>query len=154
MCVCVCACVCVCVCVCACVCVWPQWPRLFALLAAGGGCDSRFYAMTRTSKLLERSGHLAMWPTIRALNSTEVLMSDLSCTRTLVALGWLHTWEIPNRTQTQGLRRTSEPRIGKFCVTKVAARRLIGPDKRNHASYHPTIEFRLATRYIIVQLSV
>lgn len=25
---------------------------------------------------------------------TEALMSDLSCTSTLVTFGWLHTWEI------------------------------------------------------------
>ena len=33
---------------------------------------------------------------------TEALMSNLSCTRTLVTLGWLHIGGTPNRTQTQG----------------------------------------------------
>ena len=41
-------------------------------------------------------------------------MSDLSYTKTLVIFGWLHTWGTPKRTQTQGLRRTSEPAIGKI----------------------------------------
>lgn len=35
---------------------------------------------------------------------TEVLMSDLSCTKTLVVFGWLHAWGTPKRTQIQGLR--------------------------------------------------
>ena len=71
--------------------------------------------------------------TIELSSFAEALMSDLSCTRTLVTLGWLHTWATPNRTQTQGLRRTSEPVIGRFCVASDTARELIGSSKRDHS---------------------
>ena len=74
---------------------------------------------------------------IELFSRTEALMSDLSCTRNLVVLGWLHTWETPNRTQTQGLRRTSEPGIGKCCVAKDPVCRSIGSSKRAHTCYRP-----------------
>ena len=60
---------------------------------------------------------------------TEVLMSDLSCTNTLVIFGWLHTWEILNRTQIQGLRRTSEPAVGQGHVANDTLGKLIGSSK-------------------------
>ncbi len=58
-------------------------------------------------------------------------MSDLSCTRILVTLGWLHTWGPPIRTQTQGLRGTSELAIDIGCVAKDTVGKLIGSRKRN-----------------------
>ena len=80
------------------------------------------------------SCHVGVDKMIELSSFTEVLMSDLSCTKTLVILGWLHTWGTLNRTQTQGLRRTSEPAIGKKLrgeTTPFAS--LIGPSKRDYS---------------------
>lgn len=69
---------------------------------------------------------------LELFSTIEALMSDLSCTRILVTFGWLHTWGTRNRTQTQGLRRTSELAIGKGCVARDTVYRLIGCSKRSY----------------------
>ena len=97
----------------------------------------------RKSLNAQALGHLPMWSVIWALKENvlnslqllrrEALMSDLSCTNTLVIFGWLHTWETLNRTQTQGLRRTSGPADGKGYVAKDAPSKLIGSSKRDYS---------------------
>lgn len=101
-----------------CECVWLIWSRLFISVGRRGRLWFQISRHDQSVKLCTLRPlanvvyHVRIEQDDRALSFTEALMSNLSCTKTLVILGWLHTWGTPNRTQAQGMRRTSEPAIG------------------------------------------